>query len=169
MRTRRKKLCRRESADTKNSELVELLPSDVWIKILEMGIDNSILTHKDLCSLSISSKYFNKISVEDTLWSTLLALDFPNDDDDESSTSTPFQPSCMKSLYIHKVKLQLDSLRRTIDDIRGESVVITRQLRQLRTRLTKQKERLKEAQEFSDAQEIWYGISSVNLIVLYLY
>lgn len=73
------------------------LPDELWRRILEIGItgSSSNLVYKDLCSLSITCRRFNRLSADNSLWSSLLSSDFPSQ---FSSTSTP-PNSSFKSLY----------------------------------------------------------------------
>ncbi|EOY10428.1 F-box family protein, putative isoform 2 [Theobroma cacao] len=69
------------------------LPDELWRKILEIGIKSSNFIFKDLCSISISCRRLHRLSNEDSLWSHLLSVDFPNQISSPPSSSSP------KSLY----------------------------------------------------------------------
>ncbi|GAB2303705.1 hypothetical protein Dimus_037689 [Dionaea muscipula] len=54
----------------------EDLPDELWRRIMEVGVQGSSLTYKDLCCLSISCRRLRRLSDEDSLWSYLLSSDF---------------------------------------------------------------------------------------------
>ncbi|CAI9779625.1 unnamed protein product [Fraxinus pennsylvanica] len=57
------------------------LPEDVWRRIMQIGVENSVLDFKDLCRLSLTCKCRYKLSGEDALWSSLLYQDFHDEED----------------------------------------------------------------------------------------
>lgn len=87
------------------------LPDELWRRILEIGItgSSSNLVYKDLCSLSITCRRFNRLSADNSLWSSLLSSDFPSQ---FSSTSTP-PNSSFKSLY--KFRFERDKERKLLE------------------------------------------------------
>ncbi|WJX83375.1 hypothetical protein P8452_66040 [Trifolium repens] len=74
------------------------LPQELWRKILEIGVQNSGLTYKDLCCISITCRLLHRLSSEDSLWNHLLSTDFPiSPPPPPSSSSLPHRTS--KNLY----------------------------------------------------------------------
>ncbi|CAJ2642018.1 unnamed protein product [Trifolium pratense] len=58
------------------------LPEELWSRILEIGIEKSNFSHKDLCCISISCRLLHRLSSDDSLWNFLFS-----DDDFPPSTS----------------------------------------------------------------------------------
>ncbi|KAL5723209.1 hypothetical protein ACHQM5_006632 [Ranunculus cassubicifolius] len=118
----------------KSPRTIDLLPEEIYLKILEIGVQNSILSHKDLCSLSLCSTYFNKLSKENSLWSILQTLDFP------SWFSPPIQPfSSQKSLYRSKVDIYV-AIKKNFDLLRvsrldWELEVVGRRIKRIKREL----------------------------------
>ncbi|PIA63070.1 hypothetical protein AQUCO_00200833v1 [Aquilegia coerulea] len=111
------------------------LPEEIWIKILEIGIENSSLGYKDLCSLSNSSKHFNKLSKDDTLWSLLLTLDFPKfqqNTNTPSSSSSQSLVQCSNSKKKLYFKLMRDMVRDTIVLYENGHGVLSRKIKRIR-------------------------------------
>ncbi|KAL5699220.1 hypothetical protein ACHQM5_030155 [Ranunculus cassubicifolius] len=61
----------------KSKKITAELPDEILLKILESGIQNSILSRSDVLSFSSCCKSFNKLSNEESIWSSLVTLDFP--------------------------------------------------------------------------------------------
>ncbi|KAL5720732.1 hypothetical protein ACHQM5_013372 [Ranunculus cassubicifolius] len=89
-----------------------LLPSEIWLQILELGLRNSILSLPDISSFSITCKYFSNLSNDNSLWSQLLTLDFP-----PKSSSYITNHGSLKSLYKYRLKR---SIQRKIGKIEGK-------------------------------------------------
>ncbi|XP_070051202.1 F-box protein SKIP24 isoform X2 [Nicotiana tomentosiformis] len=53
------------------------LPDELWRRILEIGIEFYNFNYKDLCCLSITCRRLNRLSSDDSLWSSLFSADFP--------------------------------------------------------------------------------------------
>ncbi|CAI9765723.1 unnamed protein product [Fraxinus pennsylvanica] len=58
------------------------LPEDLWRRIMEIGVEKSVMDFEDLCRLSLTCKCLYKLSGEDSLWSSLLYRDFYYNEDD---------------------------------------------------------------------------------------
>ncbi|OMP05362.1 F-box protein SKIP24 [Corchorus olitorius] len=82
------------------------LPDELWRKMLEIGIKSSNFTYKDLCCVSISCRRLRRLSDEDSLWSHLLSVDFPNRIPSPPSSSSP------KSLY--KIRFERERERKLL-------------------------------------------------------
>lgn len=78
------------------------LPDDVWINIFETGVKYCILTHQDVCNLAMSCKHFNKLTMDDTLWWTLLTRDFVY----HMSPSSPILRSSIPRKTFYQIKFR---------------------------------------------------------------
>ncbi|WJX67575.1 hypothetical protein P8452_52031 [Trifolium repens] len=74
------------------------LPDELWSRILEIGIEKTSLSYKDLCCICISCRLLHRLSSDDSLWNRLLSSDFP-----------PSSSSSSKSLY--KLRLEKEKER----------------------------------------------------------
>ncbi|OMO88007.1 hypothetical protein CCACVL1_08597 [Corchorus capsularis] len=135
------------------------LPDELWRKILEIGIKASNFTYKDLCCVSISCRRLRRLSDEDSLWSHLLSVDFPNQIPSPPSSSSP------KSLY--KIRFEKERERKLLVHkravLRKESQVSEhlRKLREFEARLSGEREKLKSAvSELSNLHKILYFVSA---------
>ncbi|KAL5723223.1 hypothetical protein ACHQM5_006646 [Ranunculus cassubicifolius] len=126
------------------------LPNEIWIKIIEIGIEKSFLSHRDVCSFSLSSKHFHQLSNEETVWSTFLTLKFPYPDQISSSSSNL---CCKKTLYRCRVKLEIDSNRRTVYLIRRKLIAMTRKLNRHRRDIVLEKQAMQKDKELSAAEQ----------------
>ncbi|KAF9624544.1 hypothetical protein IFM89_011718 [Coptis chinensis] len=93
--------------EMKETKLSKAISDEIWIKILETGIDNSILKFKDICHFSECCKNLNKLSNKETLWSTLLTIDFPRDhnqDNDEVEDDSSESFATKKAVYMDRLK-----------------------------------------------------------------
>ncbi|KAF9624543.1 hypothetical protein IFM89_011717 [Coptis chinensis] len=128
----------------KEGKLMEVLPEEIWIRILETGIEKWILTHKDICSFSISCKNFNKLSNDNSLWSTLLSLDFPHFQNEDTSSSEESQKNLYKSrLEIYR-QLERDFIRRTVFNQEYRLGVLGRKIKRVRRELKVINEQMEE-------------------------
>ncbi|CAM6098437.1 unnamed protein product [Calypogeia fissa] len=53
------------------------LPEELWVQILETGLQSAQLQYRDLCALAIVSRRLNRICELDVVWKHALAQDFP--------------------------------------------------------------------------------------------
>ncbi|KAF5201384.1 hypothetical protein FRX31_009035 [Thalictrum thalictroides] len=111
----------------------QTLPEEIWINILETGIENSTLGFKDLCSLSISCKHFYKFSNEDTLWSLLLTLDFPQFQ--RSTSSSHYLVHCSYSKKRLYFQVMHDILSDRLVKYKYEHAVVSRKIKRIRREL----------------------------------
>ncbi|KAL9268599.1 F-box protein SKIP24-like protein [Drosera capensis] len=77
----------------------ECLPDELWRRILELGTQRGTLTYRDLCCLSISARRMRRLSGEGSLWSILLASDFPNNSTAATTTKTTGANGSWKTVY----------------------------------------------------------------------
>ncbi|KAK1319476.1 F-box protein SKIP24 [Acorus calamus] len=112
------------------------MPDEIWRKIMEMGVESSTLSYRDLCCLSISCKTLNRISSEDSLWSRLLSLDF------HSFVPTPNRRP--KSLYKSRFRTssKRDEWIGTVCAMEAEVIDISKGLEPLQILLSKETETL---------------------------
>ncbi|XP_017975984.1 PREDICTED: F-box protein SKIP24 isoform X1 [Theobroma cacao] len=138
------------------------LPDELWRKILEIGIKSSNFIFKDLCSISISCRRLHRLSNEDSLWSHLLSVDFPNQISSPPSSSSP------KSLY--KIRFERERERKLLvykrAVLRKESQVSEhlRKLREIEVRLSEEREKLKSAvSELSNLHKVSQASVALNV------
>lgn len=128
---------------------------------MELGVEASSLTYKDICCLSMTSRRLNHLSKEDKIWSKLLSFDFPT----HSSSST----SMIKSIY--QTRFEKDKAKKLLAEkravLRLESQVHehTRKVREIEHQLGEENEKIKAAidelknlqrvKEASTALKVW--------------
>ncbi|KAF9614175.1 hypothetical protein IFM89_015683 [Coptis chinensis] len=124
------------------AEATDQLPDEIWTKILETGIEKSILNHTDLSSFSICCKHFNSLSNDNTLWSSLLTLVFPHDPDGRNITDELLLES-KKLVYKYRLERHqrntIDWARRALEGFRIRSNSVSRRVRRCRRLLTEEK------------------------------
>ncbi|XP_038980767.1 F-box protein SKIP24 isoform X2 [Phoenix dactylifera] len=124
---------------------MSILPDEIWSRILEIGTETSRLGYRDLCCLSISCRRLRRLSQDHALWSTLLAIDFPQ----EGPSSLPQTPS--KSLY--KTRFERDKARRhavwrrAVLNAESQVFVCRKKLDDLESLMLRESERMKVAVE----------------------
>lgn len=141
-----------------------VLPDELWRKILEIGVQSSGFTYKDLCCLSISCRRLRRLSDEDPLWNPLLSSDFPLT---QTSSANSFLNSChpsstspsSKSLY--KIRFEKDKERRIAAHrraiFRKESQIAehSRKLRDIENRIIQESTKMREtAAELSNFRKV---------------
>ncbi|XP_077248922.1 F-box family protein [Tasmannia lanceolata] len=120
---------------------MSIFPDEIWSRILEIGIESSKLSYRDLCCISISSRRLNRLSNDDTLWSSLLTLDFP---------SLFLNPPKSPSKLIYKTRFQKDKAqklaahRRALLKVESEIYVHTKNLEELSFKSIRESEKMKE-------------------------
>ncbi|KAG6537115.1 hypothetical protein ZIOFF_002197 [Zingiber officinale] len=123
-------------------ESMAMLPDEIWAHILEIGTDSASLTYRDLCALAMASRRLSRLSAEPALWSTLLAIDFP---DGEKVSPSP------KALYQTRFKLEKAkraALQRAKMLFAQSKVAVSRKrLQELKLSLVREGDRLKAAVE----------------------
>ncbi|XP_017419509.2 F-box protein SKIP24 [Vigna angularis] len=113
---------------------MSFLPEELWRRILEIGIESSGFSYKDLCCVSISCRRLHRLSSEDLLWNRLLSADYPQPHPSSSTSS--------KSLY--KLRFERDKERRIAAHrravLRKESQIAehSRKLREIQTRVAQE-------------------------------
>lgn len=118
------------------------LPDELWRWILELGVQTSCLSYKDICCISMTCRRFNRLSKENILWSKLLSFDFPT-----QNNPSPY-PS-LKSLYQikfekYKVK-KLLAERRVVLRVESQIHEHTRKLHDIEMQLVNENEKIKAA------------------------
>ncbi|XP_059316688.1 uncharacterized protein LOC132067456 isoform X1 [Lycium ferocissimum] len=92
------------------------LPDELWRRILETGIESSKLNYKDVCSLSITCTRFNRISNDDSLWSSLFFAHFhhyPVKEQHPQSSSNVSNKSLYKTRSLmNDTEAEIQELRR---------------------------------------------------------
>ncbi|GAB2272726.1 hypothetical protein Dimus_007546, partial [Dionaea muscipula] len=138
----------------------EDLPDELWRRIMEVGVQGSSLTYKDLCCLSISCRRLRRLSDEDSLWSYLLSSDFsptaaanPLSASSSSSSSTIGSSSSRASSpkILYRIRYERDRARKMAAHrravLRVESIIAqhTSKLQELQDRRKEEVERLQAA------------------------
>ncbi|XP_073114453.1 F-box protein SKIP24 isoform X3 [Elaeis guineensis] len=130
---------------TPGARVMSILPDEIWSRILELGTETSRLGYRDLCCLAISCRRLRRLSQDHALWSTLLAIDFPQEDP-SSLSQTP-----SKSLY--KTRFERDKARRhavwrrAVLNAGSQVFVCRKKLKDLESLLLRESERMKAAVE----------------------
>ncbi|CAL1361977.1 unnamed protein product [Linum trigynum] len=125
------------------------LPDELWRQILEIGVQKSSLTYKDLCCASISCSRLHRLSNDESIWSCVLASDFPVLKQQQSQNPNLSAPSSAKSLYRISFEKERDrkmaAHRRAV--LRKESQVFERRrrLKEIENRLCQESEKLRAA------------------------
>ncbi|KAL0922062.1 hypothetical protein M5K25_006023 [Dendrobium thyrsiflorum] len=142
---------------------MSFLPDEIWSKILEMGAAANRLSYRDLCSLAITSRRHNRLSSDPSIWSILLALDFPQPNSSSSSLPVP-----SKSLY--RTRFERDKARRIAASRRAMLIaesqvsVCKGRLKELECQLWKEGERMKGAlEELSNLERIRRASVALNV------
>lgn len=138
------------------------LPDELWRWILELGVETSCLSYKDLCCLSMSCRRLNRLSKEDILWSKLLSFDFPT-----HASSSADHPSS-KSLYrirFEKEKVKkLLAERRVVLRIESQIHEHTRKLHEIEFQLLQEDEKIKAAiVELKNLQKVKTASTALNV------
>ncbi|KAJ4970562.1 hypothetical protein NE237_003661 [Protea cynaroides] len=144
---------------------MSFLPGEIWRRILDLGIENSKLNYKDLCSISISCRRFNRLSGEDALWSTLLSLDFPHKVGASSSTSLNSSSKTLYKIRFEKDKAsKLAAHRRAVLRMESQVAVYVKSLKDLRLRLMGENERMKAVvQELTNFEKVRQASVALNV------
>ncbi|XP_017255462.1 F-box protein SKIP24 [Daucus carota subsp. sativus] len=139
-----------------------VLPDELWRRILEIGaLENTpnLLNYRDFCSLSISCRTLNRLSSEDSYWSSFLASDFPQ---------YPVPHSSAKSLY--KLCFKRDKEKKVLAHkravLRMESRIAehSRRISELESLLGKEVMRLKAAaSELSNLRNVKQASVALNV------
>ncbi|PIA46685.1 hypothetical protein AQUCO_01500317v1 [Aquilegia coerulea] len=119
------------------------LPDEIWREILQIGIKKSKLNYKDLCFISISSKRLNQLSNENTLWSSLLTLDYPKTLQTQSTTTPLLLKNLYKSKFEREKQQKLASHRRAILRIESQIHIHQAKMREFELQLIEENEKLR--------------------------
>lgn len=129
------------------------LPEELWRRILEIGvIESSCLNFKDLCCLSITCRRLNRLSSEDSLWSSLFSSDFkphPALTNRASSAASSSSPTSCK--FIYKIRYEREkeqklwAHRRVVLRIESEIAISSMKIRAIEAQCTEEGERMKAA------------------------
>ncbi|XP_071730913.1 F-box protein SKIP24-like [Rutidosis leptorrhynchoides] len=139
------------------------LPDELWRWILELGVDTSCLSYKDLCCLAMSCRRLNRLSKEDVLWSKLLSFDFPKYP--SSSTDHPSTKSLYQIRFEKDKAKKLLAERRAVLRIESQIHEHKRKLHEIEGQLATENEKIKAAivelenlikvREASTALKVW--------------
>ncbi|KAF9670310.1 hypothetical protein SADUNF_Sadunf13G0055100 [Salix dunnii] len=141
------------------------VPDELWRQILEMGIQNSKLSYKDLCCISISCRRLHRLSSEDSLWLLLLSSDFPSANQLNPNNSTS---ASAKSTY--KIKFDREKARKVAAHrravLRKESEVLEfeRKIREIESGLRQETEKMRAtAAELSNLHKARQAYVALNV------
>ncbi|KAK7336333.1 hypothetical protein VNO77_16870 [Canavalia gladiata] len=137
------------------------LPDELWRRILELGIESSGLSYKDLCCVSISCRRFRRLSSENSLWNRLIASDFPKP---LSLPSSQFSKSLYKLRFEKDKKWRMVLHRRAHLRKQGQISVHSRRIRDIHTRYARETVRAREiAQELSNLRRVRRASVALNV------
>ncbi|KAK4482149.1 hypothetical protein RD792_009290 [Penstemon davidsonii] len=114
---------------------MSVLPDEMWIRILENGIESKTLDYRSLCCLSISCRRLRMLAVEDSLWSNFLLTDFPS----------------ISNMYVEKYRSyekdreQKRLAHRRVLRIESEIAVYLRRIQEIKLQLSEKKEKMNKA------------------------
>ncbi|KAF7819221.1 F-box protein SKIP24 [Senna tora] len=152
---------------------MSILPDELWRKVVEIGLQSSGFTYKDLCCISISCRRLNRLSNEHPFWNHLLSSDFPHSSlNSYYSSSTPLSSSSSysssKSLY--KFRFEKDKERRLAAHrravLRKESQIAehSRKLRDIENRTAQESTKMREtAVELSNLRKVRQASVALNV------
>ncbi|KAF3644036.1 F-box protein SKIP24 [Capsicum annuum] len=123
------------------------LPEELWRRIFEIGIESSNFNYKDLCCLSITCKLLNRLSHDDSLWSSLFSADFPQYHINQlpSSSSSISNKSLYKIRYEKVREQKLLAHRRAVLRIQSEINEHSRRIGAMEHQCAEEKEKMKNA------------------------
>ncbi|XP_010250130.1 PREDICTED: F-box protein SKIP24 isoform X2 [Nelumbo nucifera] len=125
---------------------MSVLPDEMWRRILEMGMTKSYFGYRGLCCISITCRRLNRLANEDSLWSTLLTLDFRSRNYNDPSSLEP-PTSSLKELYRTRFERDkarmLAAHRRAVLRVESQIAVCSANLRDIRNRSLQENEKMK--------------------------
>ncbi|KAF8395549.1 hypothetical protein HHK36_019497 [Tetracentron sinense] len=128
---------------------MSVLPDEIWRRILEIGVESSSLSYKDLCCVSISCRPLYRLSNEDSLWSTLLTFDFPiNDPSFERDRSRKFAAHRRAVL---RIESQIFEISAKLQDLRLQLIEETKRIEATVAELSN----LEKVRQASVALNVW--------------
>ncbi|XP_057823967.1 F-box protein SKIP24 isoform X1 [Cryptomeria japonica] len=139
------------------------IPDEIWMQIMDIGVQRNILNYRDLSSLAISSRRLCRLSNHSFLWELLWTKDFPSDSIPESLTKD------LKSLYKQKFErvksTKIAAHKRSVLRVQSQALVLERECKDLGTLLNGERRRLnstlselkniERARQSSVALKIW--------------
>ncbi|XP_055809098.1 F-box protein SKIP24 [Solanum dulcamara] len=120
------------------------LPEELWRRIVEIGIESSNFNYKDLCCLSITCTLLNRLSSDDSFWSSLFSADFPQYQHPSSSSSV-FNKSLYKIRYEKVREQKLLAHRRAVLRIQSEINEHSKRIGEMELRSAEEKEKIKNS------------------------
>ncbi|KAK4724893.1 hypothetical protein R3W88_027672 [Solanum pinnatisectum] len=118
------------------------LPEELWRRILEIGIESSNFNYKDLCCLSITCTLLNRLSSDDSIWSSLFSADFPQ-------CQPPSSSCAVSSKWLYKIRYgkvreqKLLAHRRAVLRIQSEINEHSRRIGEMELRYAEEKGKMK--------------------------
>jgi len=142
---------------------MDTVPDEIWTRIFEIGIEQNILSYRDLSSIAISSRRLCRLSGQNGVWKLLWAKDFPSEAD-----SAAFHQK-YKSIYrlkFERIKaVKVAAHKRSVLRIQSQALVLERECKDLETQLQEEKKRhnstlvefknLERARQSSIALNVW--------------
>ncbi|KAG9458704.1 hypothetical protein H6P81_003212 [Aristolochia fimbriata] len=144
---------------------MSMLPDEIWSRVLEFGLEVSGFTFRDLCCLAISSRRLNRLSSENSLWSRLLAVDFPLD---ASSWTSDLWNRSSKAFYRTRFEKdkerKLAAHRRTVLSVESDIAIRSKNLKDLQLQLMKEEGKLKATMaELANMERIRQATTALNV------
>ncbi|GAB4834946.1 hypothetical protein Ancab_033213 [Ancistrocladus abbreviatus] len=152
------------------------LPDELWRRILEMGIESSNLSFRDLCCISISSRRLRRLSDDDSLWSTLLSSDFRQHNHNSShllsssSNDNGFSSGSSSSKTLYKITFKKDRTRkllahkRAVSRLDSQIAERSRRLQELQAWRMEENDKMKDAVgELSNLQKARQASVALNV------
>ncbi|XP_068663340.1 F-box protein SKIP24 isoform X2 [Aristolochia californica] len=144
---------------------MSMLPDEIWRRVLEIGFEISGLTFRDLCCLAISSRRLNRLSSENSLWSRLLAVDFPPD---ISSTTSDLHNPSSKSTYRSRFERdrarKLTAHRRAVLNVESDIAIRSKNLKDLQLQLRKEEGKMRTTMaELANMERVRQASAALNV------
>ncbi|CAK9160001.1 unnamed protein product [Ilex paraguariensis] len=136
---------------------MSVLPDELWRRILEFGISSSSknpLNYKDICCVAITCRRLNRLSYEDSLWSSLLSSQFPNYENPNninfnrrSTYPSPSSKTIFKIRFERERERRLLGHRRAVLRVESQIGEHSRKLREIESRVMDERVRMKATTE----------------------
>ncbi|XP_009777612.1 F-box protein SKIP24 [Nicotiana tabacum] len=141
------------------------LPDELWRRILEIGIEFYNFNYKDLCCLSITCRRLNRLSDDDSLWSSLFSADFPQYPIKQHRSSSSVSNKSLYKIRYEKIREQKAlAHRRAVLRIQSEINEHSRRIREMELRSAEEKEKMKNTvAEFLNLRKIRQASVALNV------
>lgn len=135
------------------------LPDELWRRILEMGVESSKLNFKDISCISITCRRLNRLSAEDTLWSSLLYSDFKSSTGISSNYKSQY-----RIRYERDKEQKLLAHRRVVWRIESEIAERSRKIREIELHYAQEREKIRKTlAELSNLHKVRQASVALNV------